>query len=87
MNCKEGDLAIIVNSQAGNEGKIVQCIKYIGTYKDYYGNDRWKINTPILNSIGKLSYTVRDSQLRPIRDSDKEDEMLNIIKIKEPINA
>jgi len=27
MNCKPGDLAVFVRSMAGNEGKIVRCIR------------------------------------------------------------
>ena len=30
LNCKQGDLAIIVKSAAGNEGKIVRCVEYMG---------------------------------------------------------
>lgn len=30
LNCKQGDLAIIVKSTAGNEGKIVRCLEYMG---------------------------------------------------------
>jgi hypothetical protein len=30
MNCKPGDLAIIVKSLAGNEGKIVRCVRLRG---------------------------------------------------------
>lgn len=29
MNCKQGDLAIIIKSMAGNEGKIVQCLELL----------------------------------------------------------
>lgn len=30
MNCKAGDLALIVKSMAGNEGKVVTCLEYLG---------------------------------------------------------
>lgn len=33
MNCKPGDLAILIKSHAGNEGKIVKVGKFYGTYK------------------------------------------------------
>lgn len=29
MNCKQGDMAIIIRSQAGNEGKVVTCMEYV----------------------------------------------------------
>lgn len=31
MNCKQGDLAIVVRSHAGNEGKIVRCLELLHT--------------------------------------------------------
>ena len=27
LNCKQGDLAIVIRSHAGNEGKIVTCVR------------------------------------------------------------
>ena len=30
MNCKQGDLAIVVRSEAGNAGKIVECVQMMG---------------------------------------------------------
>lgn len=30
MRCKVGDLALVVRSFAGNEGKVVTCVKYVG---------------------------------------------------------
>ena len=31
LNCKQGDLAIIVKSDARNEGKIVRCLEFLET--------------------------------------------------------
>ena len=31
LNCKQGDLAIIVKSKMGNEGKIVRCLELLVT--------------------------------------------------------
>lgn len=31
MNCQKGDLAIIIKSYAGNEGKVVTCLEHIGS--------------------------------------------------------
>lgn len=93
MRCKQGDLAIIVKSYAGNEGKIVRCVKFIGDRSKVYPDgltriekNCWEIDTH-LNTInkGSLSVEVGDNRLRPIRDSDKQDEMLSIIKIKEKV--
>lgn len=30
MRCKVGDLALIIRSLAGNEGKVVTCLEFIG---------------------------------------------------------
>ena len=30
MNCKQGDMAVVVRSSAGNEGKVVTCLEYVG---------------------------------------------------------
>ena len=40
LNCKQGDLAIIVSSTCGNEGKIVRCLEllYMDRVTDTDGN-------------------------------------------------
>jgi hypothetical protein len=30
LNCKQGDMAIVVRSRAGNAGKVVTCLEFIG---------------------------------------------------------
>ena len=30
MNCKQGDMAVIVRSAANNEGRTVTCLEYVG---------------------------------------------------------
>lgn len=30
MNCKQGDLALIIRSTAGNEGLVVTCLEFVG---------------------------------------------------------
>lgn len=81
MNCKQGDLAVIVRSMAGNEGKIVRCDRLIPGGEDItglpteFGGVRWVIGIPMMGTIGPI-YSVADSCLRPLRDSDGEDEVL-----------
>lgn len=29
MKCKQGDMALVVHSQSGNEGKVVTCLEYV----------------------------------------------------------
>ncbi len=59
LNCKQGDLAIIVKSVMGNEGKIVRCVAYVGPVKyvpdvkgwprgrRYPDDSVWRIDRPI----------------------------------------
>ena len=78
MNCKQGDLAVIVKSTSGYEGKIIQCTEWVDDY--------WQWKTDFFFTENEEEYVLccDDCDLRPIRDSDKEDEMLSIVKIKEP---
>ena len=43
MNCKEGDLAMIVNTSKGvADGMFVTCIRNIGEFTPHPGRIRWK---------------------------------------------
>mgnify|MGYP006921370785 CR=1 FL=1 len=81
MNCKPGDLAVIVRSQGNNAGRIVQCVRlHISQAHDVDGvpllltasGPRWVIDRPLPGNL----QTVPDAILRPLRDSDGEDETL-----------
>lgn len=84
MNCKQGDLAVIVRSFCGNEGRIVRCLKFYGrgAFKDgTVFDDIWIIDgrfaRPDLKALrcgGDAA--ISDSWLRPIRPGDGEDETL-----------
>ena len=84
MNCKQGDLAIIVESAADNAGKIVRCVKAAGVCSmfDRHGTRRteaaWEVDPPLPGWAGDVHNKVFDAQLRPIRDpgDDAKDEML-----------
>ena len=84
LNCKAGDLAVFVKSTAGNEGKIVLCVRYLGviTLSNQNGHflaPAWEIDTHVPSWTGKLVNIISDEYLRPIRDQDGEDEMLRIV--------
>lgn len=86
LNCKQGDLAIVVKSTAGNEGKIVRCVGLhdsethdLDGWPTYNSGPRWIIDRPLSGAIGRLIYTCPDRFLRPIRDSDGEDEVLRLV--------
>lgn len=71
MNCKQGDLAIYVKSKAGNEGRIVRVIRWLGSVDGLAGNDWWEIDGRARTIKGDWINCSRDSKLRPIRpDSD-----------------
>lgn len=81
LNCKKGDLAIIVSSTCGNEGKIVQCLELLitGTIPDTNGELHlhrrgvapvWRIDKPInfANALDVVQVMYcSDAKLRPLR--------------------
>jgi hypothetical protein len=77
MNCKPGDLAIVVDSDANNEGKIVRCVRLSADNSVYslvtrrweYG-PVWEIEPHLTNVFGRLCDYCADNQLRPIRPQD-----------------
>lgn len=71
MNCKQGDLAIVIRSVRGNEGKIVRCVSPLKII------EAWTVE-PDFNPEVLGIPTFPDAWLRPIRDQDGEDEMLRI---------
>jgi hypothetical protein len=90
LNCKQGDLAIIVSSTCGNEGKIVRCLELLVTDRVPDTKGRvwgymtgmqavWRIDRPIDmgNSSGKVTQVMycADKRLRPLR-GDVNDEVL-----------
>lgn len=82
MNCKQGDLAIIVKSICGNEGKIVRCLEYIGVREFISPNGTitedhcWRIDRPTRTFSGIMCDRQMDCCLKPIRDNDNPDETL-----------
>ena len=84
MNCKQGDLAIVVKSRAGNEGRIVTCVRLATLAEiEKHGFDIksfwpvWFIDRDLKNLYGR-SNLMYDAQLRPIQPGAGEDEMLRI---------
>ena len=79
MNCKQGDLAVVVRSLAGNDGVIVRCIQLMPAGTDdlsVFLGPVWKIDKPLVSNWGDSSPFINDINLRPIRDNDGEDETL-----------
>lgn len=88
MNCKPGDLAIVVRSICGNEGKVVRCIRLDDRVSSEPSRmpdgtivapePAWVIDRPLSDWEGEMSSYCWDSQLRPIRNpgDDAQDETL-----------
>jgi hypothetical protein len=98
MNCKLGDLAIVVWAPAGASiaaGSLVKAVEllhgdiclYIGdTGSTYSASDAWRVEyRGSLESPYGRPWAVPDSRLRPIRDQPGEDEILRIAG--KPINT
>lgn len=71
-------MAVIVKSYAGNEGKIVRCVRFIGVvyWKATGPVDAWELDVMLPSMEGPLANKIADMWLRPIRDADGEDETL-----------
>lgn len=83
MNCKQGDLALVVRDGISiKAGAIVTCIEFVGhaTSRDCrVFNDVWAVEyRGSERSPSGRWFGLPDSHLRPLRDSDGEDEMLRI---------
>lgn len=86
MRCKPGDLAYVVRSNCGNEGRVVT-VEYWVQQGHRFGKfassvDGWLCTGSLRDSKGgKLSDGVYpDTWLFPLIDNDGEDEMLGIIR-------
>lgn len=69
MNCKPGDIAVVIFSRGGgNEGKIVTCIRPVQRlYLECGTVAAWMTEPMLVNRLG-LEVPTPDHQLRPIRD-------------------
>lgn len=82
MNCKPGDMAIVISSTAGNEGKIVQCLRLASRKEiddcNFEAGEGpvWWITPALVGRFGRLVNMGPDKRLKPIRDQDGEDETL-----------
>lgn len=76
MNCKPGDLAIIVGSRSNPE-----CNGIIVMIDRYAGDKCWYVRGKLIEEYARihgLGLKLFDARLRPIRDNPGEDEMLRI---------
>lgn len=92
MNCRKGDLAIVVKSDAGNEGRIVRCIRLMTRAEkqalSYFRDEpMWITDTNMVSTWGTYDTTMWDSYMRPIRDNPGEDETLTWAGKPEKVQA
>lgn len=94
MNCKQGDLAIVVRSGAGNEAKIVRCLR-LATNSELDEAEFTRTGGPVWVTDSFLFYALKDGTrdgggplcrdrcLRPIRDTgdDATDETLTWLPV------
>jgi len=87
MNCKPGDLAIQVRSYAGNEGRVMTCIR-LATRDEIskFGfsillGAVWLTDQLLVTNHGTQTPLSADSLLRPIRDTPGEDETLQWLDV------
>jgi hypothetical protein len=89
MNCKQGDLAVFIRSDAGNEGRVVTCVRLTAIEELQLLGWRldvgpvWVIDQVVLTTHGRLAPLAADSYLFPIRDpgEDAKDETLQWKKV------
>lgn len=88
LNCKPGDLAVIVKSSCGNEGVIVTCVEFLGVlqFVDPRGNPTyqapaWRVDKKIRTIGGATEDRIPDFRLRPLRDNPGQDETLTWLDV------
>lgn len=83
LRCKQGDLAVMVRSMAGNNGKVFKCIRLATTaemagegfdFKRY--GPMWFTDARFNCSWGHTTNLCFDFQIRPLRNDPGQDETL-----------
>lgn len=78
MNCKPGDLAVVVRSKIGNHGAICIVVKCDPCKRKEHA---WVIDIKRPLPKGKKYWWIFDSQIRPLRDNPGQDETLQWINV------
>jgi hypothetical protein len=90
LRCSPGDLAVLVRSaRVENIGRVLRVVRWIGKRSDgvWVGDDWWEVDCgerPLISKFGVKHSCSRDSKLRPIRDSDGQDETLEWKSLPSP---
>ena len=75
MEIEPGCLAIIINSEAGNDGICVTVGKFLGKVLGWRTGSRWEVNKPMNTTLGNTVCHVEERQLMRI-DNFQGDETL-----------
>ena len=93
LNCKTGDLAIVIRSLNGNEGMIVQCLQFVGMVtwvapgRENMTLPSWRVDREIPGCFGHSVNLAPDSSLRPLRNDKGSDETLSWCDVPEGVAA
>lgn len=87
MNCKKGDLAVFIGKEPWAQGMIFRIVRRMRWYDRLrylrfvrnMPQPAWVIDPPAKWPAGWLSFFCSDEALRPLRDSDGEDEVLRLV--------
>lgn len=91
MNCKPGDLAVVIRSDAKNAGKVVEVLRPATKiesegFRHFNEGFHWWVRSagsPIVSGLGvvRTETALPDARLRPIRDpgDDATDEMVQLL--------
>lgn len=85
MNCKPGDLAIVVHTTRGEQvGRIVRCVDLVRglRFADIGTLDAWITEPMLMNRFGEAPCP--DAWLRPIRPGDISDEEVRDLYLPKP---
>lgn len=77
MRCNPDDLAVVIYSSAGNQGKVIRVTRLCGC-GDPLG-PTWRYEGAELHNVeGLVTLCIADQRLLPIRDQPGTDEMIRI---------
>lgn len=82
MNCKKGDLAIVVNAKGKNVEHIGKIVKCVNPFPHGHPIPAWIVEPQLGNLV-----LAEDCCLKPLRNTKKQDEMLRIAGKPEKVNA
>jgi hypothetical protein len=85
MNCKPGNLAVIV--RASMEPELLGRIVTVTTISPWFVIPHWRTDPPLRMRGGDGYWVVPDYCLRPLRDNDGEDEILRIAGKPQPVSV